>query len=248
MKSLYTTFVDAMNKGEKLFLVLIDPDHFTHEEQIVQFVEQMNQAQPDMILIGGSLTVETTTTIIRQIKERCTLPLVLFPGNTFQFTPEADGLLLLALISGRNPDLLIGQHVVFAQTIKRSGIETISTGYILVESDHTTAVEYISNTQPIPRTKPAIAAATAIAGTLLGNRLIYLEAGSGAYPPVPSAMISAVKEAIEVPLIVGGGLRTVEDIQTALEAGADAVVVGNILEEKPELMTTFAKTIHQFHK
>ncbi len=248
MKNIYTTFVDTMHKGEKLFLVLIDPDHFTHEKQIVRFVEQINQAQPDMILIGGSLTVETTTTIIRQIKERCTLPIVLFPGNTLQFTPEADGLLLLSLISGRNPDLLIGQHVVLAQTIKRSGIETISTGYILVESDHTTAVEYISNTHPIPRAKPAIAAATAIAGTLLGNRLIYLEAGSGAYPPVPAAMIAAVKEAIEVPLIVGGGLRTAEEIQTALEAGADAIVVGNILEETPELMSSFAKIIRQYRK
>jgi len=248
MKSLYTIFVDAMKKGEKLFLVLIDPDHFTHEDQIEQFVEQINQAQPDMILIGGSLTITSTTTIIQQMKKRCMLPLVLFPGNTFQFTPEADGLLLLSLISGRNPDLLIGQHVVFAQTIKRSGIETISTGYILIESDHTTAVEYISNTKPIPRTKPTIAAATAIAGTLLGNRLIYLEAGSGAYPPVSSVVIEAVKEVIEVPLIVGGGLQTVEDIQTTLKAGADAVVVGNILEEKPELMNIFAKTIHQFHK
>lgn len=246
MHTLYSTFLNAMQQGKKLFLVLIDPDHFADQEQIVRFVEQLNQAQPDMILVGGSLTVETTTAIIGQIKERCSIPLVLFPGNTFQFTPEADGMLLLSLISGRNPDLLIGQHVVFAQTIKRSGIETISTGYILVESDHTTAVEYISNTHPIPRTKSSIAAATAIAGTLLGNRLIYLEAGSGAYPPVPSVMISAVKEAIEVPLIVGGGLRTVEDIQTALEAGADAVVVGNILEEKPEWMIPFAKTIHQF--
>jgi len=248
MKPLNATFVDAMNNGKKLFLVLIDPDHFTNQEQIVRFVEQINQAQPDMILVGGSLTVETTTTIIRQIKKRCPLPLVLFPGNTFQFTPEADGLLLLSLISGRNPDLLIGQHVVLARTIKQSGIETISTGYILVESDHTTAVEYISNTHPIPRTKPAIAAATALAGTLLGNRLIYLEAGSGAYPPVPSAMITAVKESIDVPLIVGGGLRSINDIIKALEAGADAIVVGNILEEKSELMDSFSKTIHQFHK
>jgi putative glycerol-1-phosphate prenyltransferase len=248
MKPLNTTFLEAMNNGKKLFLVLIDPDYFTNQEQIARFVEQINQAQPDMILIGGSLTVETTTTIIRQIKERCSFPLVLFPGNTFQFTPEADGLLLLSLISGRNPDLLIGQHIVLAQTIKRSGIETISTGYILVESDHTTAVEYISNTHPIPRTKPAIAAATALAGMLLGNQLIYLEAGSGAYPPVPSAMISAVKESIDIPLIVGGGLRSINDITKALEAGADAIVVGNILEDKPELMDSFAKTIHQFYK
>ncbi|MBB3187585.1 putative glycerol-1-phosphate prenyltransferase [Microbacter margulisiae] len=226
----------------------MDPDHFIHQEQITQYITYVKQAHPDMILIGGSLTTQATGTLIKQIKRLCTLPLVLFPGNIFQFTTEADALLLLSLISGRNPELLIGQHVAMAQTIKKSGIEAISTGYMLVESDQTTTVEYISNTRPLPHSKPQIAAATAIAGTLLGNQLIYLEAGSGAKQPVPTEMITEVKKSIEVPLIVGGGLRRESAILDALTAGADAIVVGNALEKNPELMIHFAHLVHRFNQ
>jgi len=247
MKSpIYLSIQEAVKQKRKLFIVLIDPDKCSDDACIQQFASLLNQEKPDLVFIGGSLTSESTAYLIKQLKKECNIPAVLFPGNATQFTPEADALLFLSLISGRNPDFLIGQHVVIAPAVKQSGIETISTGYILVESNNTTAVEYISNTRPIPRQKPQLAAATAIAGELLGNKLIYLEAGSGATPPVPSAMISSVKKSITIPLIVGGGLRSNEDILNALQAGADAIVVGNILESNPEKMVDFAKTIKNF--
>lgn len=244
--SIYQYILEATKQKKKLLIVLIDPDKCSSDDQIERFASLLNQAQPDLIFIGGSLTSESTTRLIKQLKKKCSIPTVLFPGNAIQFTPEADALLFLSLISGRNPDFLIGQHVVIAPAVRQAGIETISTGYILVESDNTTAVEYISNTRPIPRHKPQLAAATAIAGELLGNKLIYLEAGSGANPPVSSEMITKVKKSISVPLIVGGGLRTNEEILRALHAGADAVVVGNILETTPEKMLDFAKTVKNF--
>jgi phosphoglycerol geranylgeranyltransferase len=247
MKSpIYLSILEAVKQKHKLFIVLIDPDKCSDNARIHQFATLLNKAEPDLVFIGGSLTSESTACLIKQLKTECHIPTLLFPGNAIQFTPEADALLFLSLISGRNSDFLIGQHVVIAPAVRQSGIETISTGYILVESNDTTAVEYISNTQPIPRQKPQLAAATAIAGELLGNKLIYLEAGSGATPPVSFAMISSVKKSITVPLIVGGGLRSNEDILSALQAGADAVVVGNVLETDPEKMLDFAKTIKNF--
>lgn len=245
-RSIYALFTEAMHQKRKLFLVLMDPDHFHQESDLVSFLVYINRAKPDLVLLGGSLTANGTEGLLRRFKSSCSIPIVLFPGNTFQFTPEADALLLLSLISGRNPDLLIGQHVVFAQALKQSGIEAISTGYLLIESGQTTAVEYISNTRPIPRTKPEIAAATALAGTFIGNKLIYLEAGSGAEMPVPSAMIAKVKQTIDVPLIVGGGIRTKTDVTNALLAGADAIVVGNIFESYPEWIEPFVKLTHDF--
>lgn len=245
-RSVYALFLEAIRQKKKLFLLLIDPDHFKEEHDLASFLTHVNGAKPDLILLGGSLTTNSVDSVLRQIKQRCSIPVVLFPGNTFQFTPEADALLLLTLISGRNPDLLIGQHVVFSQVIKQSRIESISTGYVLVESGHATAVEYISNTRPIPRNKSDIAAATALAGTFIGNKLIYLEAGSGAEMPVPPDMIAKVKQTIDVPLIVGGGLRTESDLINALSAGADAVVVGNIFESSPEFIRPFVELTHAF--
>jgi putative glycerol-1-phosphate prenyltransferase len=244
MRHVYAHITEAARQKKKLFIVLIDPDKYSDEHDIANFATLLKKASPDFVFIGGSLTIGSTAQTIRALKKHCDIPLVLFPGNTLQFTPEADALLFLSLISGRNSDFLIGQHVVVAPAVKQSGIETISTGYILVESDHATAVEYISNTRPIPRQKPQLAAATAIAGELLGNQLIYLEAGSGAYPPVLPEMISTVKSSISIPLIVGGGLRDEKSILTALHAGADAVVIGNVLETSPELMLPFAKLVH----
>ncbi len=236
--TIYEQIQTATHSGKKLFAVLIDPDKCVGEA-LTRFVELAEEAQPDFILIGGSLTTESTDRAIASIKAVCRIPVVLFPGSASQFSPKADALLYLSLISGRNADFLIGQHVVSAPFIRHSGIETISTGYILVESGSTTSVEYMSNTRPIPREKTDIAVATAIAGELLGNRLVYLEAGSGAQQPVPTQMISAVRKNINVPLIVGGGLRTETDVQAALSAGADMIVVGNILEKSPELMKVF---------
>ncbi len=231
--------------NKKLLAVLIDPDKYK-EKELTRFIELCQQLPPDFIFIGGSLTTESTDLTIESIKKACNIPVVLFPGSASQFSPKADAMLYLSLISGRNPDFLIGQHVVSAPFIKKSNVETISTGYMLIESGETTSVEYMSNTRAIPREKSSIAVATAIAGELLGNKMIYLEAGSGAQQAVPTEMIKAVRHNITIPLIVGGGLRTTQDIQNALHAGADLIVVGNILEKEPELMVQFEKVVKSF--
>jgi putative glycerol-1-phosphate prenyltransferase len=245
MATIYSRFTEANHTGKKLFIVLIDPDKF--DPDMTEFYGKLLiQASPDLIFVGGSLTTESTVNTIQRLKEICSVPVVLFPGNALQFTDKADALLFLSLISGRNPDFLIGQHVAIAPAVHKSGIEAIPTGYILVESDETTSVEYISNTRPVPRNKPQLAATTALAGELLGHKLIYLEAGSGARPPVPDEMIETVKKSISIPLIVGGGLRDNTSIISALNAGADAVVVGNVLESNPELMISFAGTVRNY--
>ncbi len=240
--TIYQKIKEAIAADKKLFAVLIDPDKCIGDT-LTQFIDLCKKASPDLILIGGSLTTESTDLLIESIKKACSIPVVLFPGSASQFSPKADAMLYLSLISGRNPDFLIGQHVISAPFIKKSGIETMSTGYMLIESGATTSVEYMSNTRAIPHKKTSIAVATAIAGELLGNKLIYLEAGSGAKLPVSAEMIQAVKQNISIPLIVGGGLRTPADIQNAIHAGADIIVAGNILEKDPELMVEFGRVI-----
>ena len=231
--------------GQKQLAVLIDPDKYT-DEVAERFASSVAQAKPDYIFVGGSLTASSTDDAIKHIKEKTDTKVVLFPGNSTQLTDKADAILMLSLISGRNADFLIGQHVVAAPFIRKSGIETISTGYMLIESGTTTSVEYISNTRPIPREKNDIAVATAIAGELLGNKAIYLEGGSGAKNPVPAQMIKAVSKNITLPVIVGGGLRSEDDIKTALEAGADIIVIGTTLESDPEKMIKFAEIVRNF--
>ena len=231
--------------GKKQLAVLIDPDKYT-DEVAERFASSVAQAKPDYIFVGGSLTASSTDDAIKHIKEKTDKKVVLFPGNSTQLTDKADAILMLSLISGRNADFLIGQHVVAAPFIRKSGIETISTGYMLIESGTTTSVEYISNTRPIPREKNDIAVATAIAGELLGNKAIYLEGGSGAKNPVPAQMIKAVSKNITLPVIVGGGLRSEDDIKTALEAGADIIVIGTTLESDPEKMIKFAEIVRNF--
>lgn len=231
--------------GKKQLAVLIDPDKFT-DEVAERFISSVAKAKPDYIFVGGSLTASSTDEAIRRIKENTDIKVVLFPGNSTQLSDKADAMLMLSLISGRNADFLIGQHVVAAPFIKKSGIECIATGYMLIESGTTTSVEYISNTRPIPREKNDIAVATAIAGELLGNKAIYLEGGSGAKMPVPAPMIKAVRRSVSLPVIVGGGLRSEDDIKNALEAGADIVVIGTSLESDPEKMIKFAEIVRNF--
>jgi putative glycerol-1-phosphate prenyltransferase len=239
---IYEKIKQNIADGKKMLAVLIDPDKGI--SSLTDFMRQIKAFSPDFILVGGSLIFKSVEKTIETIKQACSIPVILFPGNALQFTDKADALLYLSLISGRNPEFLIGQHVTSSYAIKKSGIEVLSTGYILVDGGKPTSVEYMSNTMPVPPDKPEIAVATAVAGELLGHKLIYLEAGSGALHPIPANMIAAVKENTDVPLIVGGGLRTVADIQQALHAGADIVVVGNILEKNPELLTDFVKIIN----
>lgn len=216
--------------------VLIDPDKLPVDE-VEKRLAQIIEHQPEFIFAGGSLiTCGDFSERMAAIHKASSLPVVLFPGSPTQVTPHADGLLFLSLISGRNAELLIGHHVTAAAKVKQIGIEAVATGYMLIDGGRTTTASYISNTTPIPRDKAEIAAATALAGELLGMHCIYLDAGSGADLPVPLEMISAVRSATDLPLIVGGGMRTKEQINSAHKAGADLVVIGTAIEENPELI------------
>jgi putative glycerol-1-phosphate prenyltransferase len=232
----------VFSSNEKQLAILIDPGKYG-VDCLVNLLQIMQQKPPHYILVGGSTTSSSMDETINLIRQYLDVPVILFPGNASQFTPKADALMYLSLISGRNPDYLIGQHVLSSISIKKSGLKVIPVGYMLIESGRMTSVEYISNTKPIPSNKSEIAVCTAVAGELLGMQSIYLEAGSGADHPVPAEMIKAVKKNISIPLIVGGGIRTVEALKNAYASGADVVVVGNILEEKPELYHELFETL-----
>jgi len=237
--NVYETILRAKKGHRALFAVLVDPAK-TDVTQLNKLLKAIEQRPVDFIFIGGSLaTAHQLDQCIQVLKDYQAAPLVIFPGNEVQIHPQADALLLLSLISGRNPELLIGKHVNAAIQLKKSKLEVIPTGYILVESGKLTSVAYMSHTLPIPREKNDIACATALAGEFLGMKLIYLEAGSGAENPVPVEMIKAVSETLSIPLIVGGGIDTVAKYEHALNAGADLIVVGNVLEKKPELLLEF---------
>ncbi|MFA6779649.1 MAG: geranylgeranylglyceryl/heptaprenylglyceryl phosphate synthase [Paludibacteraceae bacterium] len=231
---IYTKIEEKRKENGKMLAVLVDPDK-TDISAIRILTGKMKNSPPDFIFVGGSLIHESIGLVIEQLKQEMNVPVVLFPGNACQFSEKADALLFLSLISGRNPEYLIGQHVLSACEIKKSRVEVISTGYILIDGGRPTSVQYVSNTMPIPHDKPDIAVATAIAGELIGNRVIYLEGGSGALYPVSEEMISSVRKSIGIPLIVGGGLRSADDMERAYRAGADLVVIGNILESRPEI-------------
>jgi putative glycerol-1-phosphate prenyltransferase len=185
--------------------------------------------------------------VIRQIKTQSSIPVILFPGSNLHIDTSADAIFFLSLISGRNPDFLIGQHVIAAPSLKKSRLEILPTGYILVDSGRQTTVSYISNTMPIPYDKPEIAACTAMAGEMLGLKLIYLDAGSGALKQISSKMIAAVRKSVDVPLIVGGGIRSAEEALEAFEAGADVVVIGNGIEKNPNLLAEVSEKMHRFN-
>ncbi|MHC1702744.1 MAG: geranylgeranylglyceryl/heptaprenylglyceryl phosphate synthase [Tenuifilaceae bacterium] len=235
---IYKKIVESIGK-EKLFALLLDPDK-SSSEHLKKLLPVAIESKVSMILVGGSLVNTDINGFVKELKNNTSIPVVLFPGNAIQFAKGADAILLLSLISGRNSDFLIGNHVIASGAIKRSGVEVLPTGYILIDGGIQTSVQYMSNTMPIPSSKIDIAVATALAGEQLGLKLIYLEAGSGAKEPVPIEMINAVRKEISIPLIVGGGLRTPEQVKAAWNAGADMVVVGNALEndiEKLPLLT-----------
>lgn len=236
----YQNSIHKKSVNQKQLALLVDPDKYS-QESLALFVELAKETLPDCIMVGGSLVAGSVEQVVQYIKSHTNIPVVLFPGNSHQLCNEADALLLLSLLSGRNADFLIGQHVVAAKAIRDSGIESISTGYILIDGGCSTSVEYMSNTKPIPRDKVEIIVATAIAGELIGNRLVYLEAGSGAINPVSKEAIQAVRKAISLPIIVGGGIRTVEQAKDAYLAGADMIVVGNALEKDRFFMRDLAQ-------
>jgi len=233
----------SISNNKKLFALLIDPDQHS-SQSLINLSKNANKSNVDLIFVGGSLLNNDINKSIELIKSNTNIPTLLFPGSLLQITNKADGILLLSLISGRNPDLLIGNHVIASSHIKRSNLEVLPTGYILIEGGKPTSVEYISNTKPIPAEKIDIAIATAMAGEMLGLKYIYLEAGSGAKTSVNIKMIKAVKENISIPLIVGGGIKTPADVKKAIMAGADIIVVGNAIEQNPEILDKLVNSSH----
>lgn len=244
---IWEKITESSRDGKKLIAVLLDPDKFK-KDSADSLLAACEEHGVDFIFAGGSLITQPGMSgdFIKYLKSRTYLPVVLFPGSPGQVDENADALLLLSLISGRNPELLIGHHVTAAPYLLRSGLEIISTGYILVDGGVSTTVSYISGTQPVPSNKPEIAAVTALAGEMLGNRLIYLDAGSGAISPVSEEMISAVKSTVEVPVVCGGGIRTAKDCQRAFEAGADLVVVGTAIENSLSIIEEMAAVKNRF--
>lgn len=230
MRNIYNNILLAKEKKEKLLAILLDPDKIVWNE-IGNLISKINQSPATHIFIGGSLvTSKRIDELIISIQQNCVLPIVLFPGNPSQISIKADGILFLSLISGRNPDYLIEHQVNAAPIIKKSKLEIIPTGYILIDGGTKTAVEKVSKTRPIERNNIKLAMNTALAGEMLGNKIIYLEAGSGADKTVPLEMIKNVSENLNVPLIVGGGIKDLVSIQNAYNSGADLVVIGTAFE------------------
>jgi phosphoglycerol geranylgeranyltransferase len=233
--------------GQKSFAVLLDPDNLPAQD-CPQIIRLCNRHRVDYLLVGGSLvTTDQQSALIRQIKQLTDIPVLLFPSSSLHIDAQADGILLLSLISGRNAEFLIGQHVLAAPLLKASQLTILPTGYMLVDSGRQTTASYMSGTMPLPNDKPAIAASTALAGQMLGLQWIYLDGGSGALNPVNPDMIAAVRKAIDVPLIVGGGINTVQKASAALAAGADILVVGNHIEKAPHFIGEVAQVVQGFN-
>ncbi len=221
-----------------LLAALVDPDK-AGSDFLSVLCDFANKKYVDVIFVGGSLTFKSVDETIDFIKRHTQVPVILYPGSPLQISFKADAILFLSLISGRNPEYLIGHHITVAKQLKDSGLEIIPTGYILIEGEKTSATEYISNTKPIPADKPEIAVATAVAGELLGMKMIYLEAGSGAKKSVNYSLIREVKRNLDIPLIVGGGIKNEETLEKTVRAGADLVVIGTAIEQNIYVLPNF---------
>ena len=245
MLNILNELEQAKKANKKKFVVLIDPDK-VRLGNMDTVLENALKAKVDYFFIGGSLIVNNQLDeCLLSIKERCRIPMILFPGSSLQLSWKADAILFLSLISGRNPDLLIGNHVIAAPYLKLSPLEVLPTGYMLMDGGAATSVLYMSNTRPIPTHKDDIAVCTAMAGEMLGLRLLYMDAGSGAKVPISEEIIESVSGAVSVPLIVGGGIRTPEKAAANANAGADVIVVGNAIESDPNLVLEMAQAVHE---
>jgi phosphoglycerol geranylgeranyltransferase len=230
MINIYNEILLAKSEAKKLLAILIDPDKVSMESSS-NLIQKINQSPATHILVGGSSFDGThLDELIIELKSKTNLPILLFPGNPSQISDKADGILFLTLLSGRNPDYLIEHQVNAVPILNKTNLEVISTGYILIESGNETAVERVSQTKPLDRNNSEYALQTAQAGEFIGNKLIYLEAGSGAHLSVPTEMITLVSQNINIPLIVGGGIRSKAEIEKAYNAGADLVVIGTAFE------------------
>jgi phosphoglycerol geranylgeranyltransferase len=239
--------VQSSFPAEKSIALLLDPDK-SGGESLSVILKSAVKCGTDYIMTGGSLTFSSIDTLIDAIKKQCKIPVILFPGNLLQLSHKADSILLLSLISGRNPELLIGNHVIAAPYLSDVRNKLISTGYILIGCGTKTSVEYISQTEAIPSDKPEIAVATAMAGEMLGLSVIYLEAGSGASKHIPLSIIRAVRKNISIPLVVGGGIRKKEEVEDIFDAGADLIVLGNGCEKNPLLLAEACKVRDRLRK
>lgn len=246
-KRIYQSIKASRQKRQKQFVILIDPDKMDSVD-LESTLLLAQEAKVDYIFVGGSLIVnDMLDYCVQTIKQKTNIPVILFPGNAFQLSYQADALLFLSLISGRNPDLLIGQHVISAPYLKSSNLEIIPTGYMLIDGGVPTTVTYISNTTPIPANKKDVALCTAMAGEMLGLKMIYMDAGSGAQNAISEEMIRTVSENIDIPLIIGGGIRTPEKALANVKAGADVIVVGNAIEKDPTLLLEMAAAVHSLN-
>ena len=228
------------------YLILIDPDEISGEK-LVSFVRHCEQSGVDGFLVGGSLMMSNVLDeVLETISSVSKLPIILFPGSVSQVSSKADAILFISLVSGRNAEHLIGTHVIAAPLIKKSGLESISTGYMLIESGKKTTAEYMSGSSPIPRNKPEIATATALAAEYLGMRYVYLESGSGAEKTVPNEMVKMVSSALSIPVIVGGGIRDSKTAREKVENGASIIITGNFFETETNwnLVREFADAVH----
>ena len=247
MKMILNSMYENCSNGKKSFAVLLDPDKL-NLDILQEKIDAINSAAVDYIFVGGTIIgTDFMDTLLLQLQEKTFVPKIIFPGNGLHINNRADGILYLSLISGRNPEFLIGQHVISAPILKRSKLEILPTGYILVDGGKPTTASYISNTAPLPNDKPEIAVATAVAGEMLGLKLIYLDSGSGAQIPVSESIIQAVKKHTDTPLIVGGGINSLQKASKALAAGADIIVVGNAIEENPNFLFEMASLVNSYN-
>jgi len=243
-QTIYSDIATAKSQNKKKLALLIDPDKFI----TVDVVKQAETSGVDLIFIGGSLLSKGSfNKCVDSVKQNTKLPVIIFPGHIDQVSDKADGILFLSLISGRNAENLIGKHVMAAPVLKKTKLEILPTGYMLIDGGKVTTATYMSNTVPIPHDKNDIASCTALAGEMLGLKLIYMDTGSGAHKHVSLKMIKEVKKNISIPLIIGGGIRTPEDAYEVCKAGADMIVIGTIAEESPQVVEQIAKAVHYNH-
>jgi len=228
-----------------MLAVLLDPDQ-CRGSLLSSTIATLKSSVPDFVFVGGSFTLTPIDSLIELLKEETDAEIILFPGNANQFSVKADALLYLSLLSGRNAEFLIGQHLNSALAIKMSDVEVLPTGYLLIDGGKTSSVEYISNTRPIPRNKKEIALSTAVVAELMGMKMVYLEAGSGATYSVPTELISYVRKGLSLPLIVGGGIKSTKELKNIFDAGADLAVVGNIFEQDPKLIDDFVQCTRSY--
>ena len=243
MMDIYTHILQSKKEGKKLFAILIDPDK-QNKDSLFAIINKANNNNVDFFFVGGSLlTNNNLNSCISTLKENSNVPVILFPGNAMQVHNKADGILFLSLISGRNPEMLIGKQVITAPILKKSNLEVLSTGYMLIESGKSTTASYMSTTTPIPHDKNDVAVCTAMAGEMLGLKLIFMDGGSGAINTISEEMIKSVSVEIDCPLIIGGGINTSKKALEKLKAGADIIVVGNAIENNTDLITEISNKI-----